>query len=135
MPKTSSEVQDYMNRKRLASFVTVDAGNKPRIVPVFFTYDEGRVYIQTDRSSVKVRNLMKNDNVAVAVYSGEEAVIIRGKGGILENDEEFVKKTQDHIEKYKLKLDEQGRDSLGIPLFDKKIRCIIEVVPTRMIFW
>ncbi len=124
-----------MNRERLASFVTVDVGNKPHVVPVFFTYDEGRVYVQSDRSSVKVRNLVKNGNVAVAVYGGEESVIIRGKGRMLENDEEFVEKTQDHIGKCRLKLDERGRDSLGIPLFDKKIRCVIEVVPTRIIFW
>ena len=73
--------------------------------------------------------------MAVAVYSGEEAVIIRGKGRIIENDTEFNKRTQGHINKYKLKLDNHGRDSLGIPLFNQKIRCVIEVVPKRIIFW
>jgi nitroimidazol reductase NimA-like FMN-containing flavoprotein (pyridoxamine 5'-phosphate oxidase superfamily) len=125
-----------MNRERLASFATVDAENKPHVIPVFFIYDDGKVYIQTDRSSVKVRNLVKNSNVAVAVYSGEEAVIIRGIGRVLDSDEEFKKRTQDHIDKYKLKLDKNGRDSLGIPLFDSKIRCVVEEVTSeRTIFW
>lgn len=74
------EVRAFMERERLASFATVDAGCRPHVVPVFFTYEGGRVYVQTDRSSVKVRNLLGNDNVAVAVYRGEEAVIIRGDG-------------------------------------------------------
>lgn len=125
MPKSMSKVQSFMNRERLASLATVDPNNEPHVVPVFFTYEKGKVYVQTDRNSVKVRNLLKNDNVAVAVYSGEEAVIIRGEGRI-DGDEEIVKKTQDHIDKYKLILDKHGRDSLGIPLFDKKIRCVLK---------
>jgi nitroimidazol reductase NimA-like FMN-containing flavoprotein (pyridoxamine 5'-phosphate oxidase superfamily) len=124
-----------MDRERLASFATVDSENNPHVVPVSFTFDDGRVYMQTSRQSVKVRNLGRNRNVAIAVYSQEEAVIIMGEGRILENDEEFVRRTRDHVDKYRLKLDEHVRDSLGIPLFDRKTRCIVEVAPKRMIFW
>jgi len=135
MPKTQGEVQSFMNQERLASFATVGSKNEPHIVPVFFTYDDGKVYIQTDRNLVKVRNLAINDNVALAVYRGEEAVIIRGRGRVIDNEEEFVKRTQEHIDKYHLRLDEHGRDSLGIPLFDRKVRCVIEVAPKRILFW
>lgn len=135
MPKSLTEVQGFMDRERLASFATVNPRNKPHIVPVFFTYNDDKVYVQTDRNSMKVRNLAKNNNVAVAVYRGEEAVIIRGKGRIVDNSQEFVKRTQDHIEKYQLQLDRQGRDSLGILLFNEKIRCVVEVTPKRILFW
>jgi nitroimidazol reductase NimA-like FMN-containing flavoprotein (pyridoxamine 5'-phosphate oxidase superfamily) len=135
MPKSLDEVQRFMNSERLACFATVGPNNEPHIVPVFFTYDKGKVYIQTDKKSVKVRNLLTNNKVAVAVYSGEEAVIIRGEGRIIDNNKEFIKRTQDHINKYRLKLDEHGRDSMGIPLFDKDVRCVIEVIPKRTIFW
>jgi len=135
MPRNLSEVSYFMNRERLASFVTVDARNRPHVVPVFFTYEEGRVYVQTDRNSVKVKNLRENDNVALAVYSGEEAVIIRGKAKIIHDKTEFVKRTQQHIDKYNLQLDEQGRDSYGIPLFDFNRRCVVEVIPDKILFW
>jgi len=135
MPRSLKEAKIFMDRERLASFATVSPNNEPHVVPVFFTYVDGKVYVQTDRKSVKVHNLLKNNNVAVAVYSGEEAVIIRGKGRVVDREEEFVKKTQDHINKYKLKLDSQGRDLLGIPLFDKNVRCVVEVTPKRIIFW
>lgn len=130
-----SEVQEFMNRQHLASFVTVDPRNRPHVVPVFFNYEDGKVYVQTDRNSVKVRNLSRNDNVAVAVYSGEEAVIIKGKGRIIVDNEEFIRRTQDHIDKYRLKIDEQGKDSLGIPLFDRKVRCVVEVASKEPLFW
>jgi hypothetical protein len=61
--------------------------------------------VQTGRGSVKVRNLQRNSAVAVAVFDGEEAVIARGS------------------------------DSLGIPLFDPRVRCVVEVTPRRLIFW
>jgi len=135
MPRSLGEVQSFMDKERLASFVTVDGENEPRVVPVFFTYENGKVYVQTDRQSVKVRNILRSSNVAVAVYSGEEAVIIRGKGQVIDSDEEFVKRTNEHINKYRLKIDEHGRDSLGIPLFDKSTRCVVEVIPKKVMFW
>jgi len=73
--------------------------------------------------------------VAVAVYRGEEAVIVRGKALVVENNKEFFKRTQDHINKYQLKLDKNGRDSLGLPLFNRKVRCVIEVTSKRILFW
>lgn len=135
MPKRLRKVQSFMNRERLVSFATVSSTNEPHIVPVFFTYDDGKVYIQTYRNSVKVHNLERNDNVAVAAYRGEEAVIIRGRGRVIDSEEEFVRRTQDHIDKYRLRLDEHGRDSLGIPLFNRRIRCVVEVTPKRILFW
>jgi len=84
---------------------------------------------------VKVCNLTRNGNVAVAAYRGEEAVIIRGKARIIKSEIEFVKRTQDHINKYQLRLDDQDRDSLGIPLFNREIRCVVEVTPERILFW
>jgi nitroimidazol reductase NimA-like FMN-containing flavoprotein (pyridoxamine 5'-phosphate oxidase superfamily) len=104
-----------MDQERLASFATVDPFSRPHVVPVFFTYGDGKVYVQTDRESVKVRNLLNNSNVAVAAYRGDEAIVIRGEGRIIDSDEEFIKRTREHIAKYNLRLDKDGKDSMGIP--------------------
>ncbi len=135
MPKSLSEVLSFMQKERLASLATADAEGRPHIAPVFFTYNQRRVYVQTDRKSTKVRNLTKNSNVAIAVYRGEEAVIIRGKGKVITDRNEFIKRTQEHTDKYRLQLDEHGRDAMRIPLLDAKIRCVIEIVPEKILFW
>jgi len=149
MLKNLAEVASFMEQEWLASFITVDTEDKPHVVPVWFTYEDGKVHVQTDRKSVKVRNINRNDKVAVAVYRGEEAVIIRGRGRVIEDEKQFVKLTQRHIDKYNrlfniahktkeieyIKLDEKGRDSMGIPLLDSKVRCIIEVTPQKVLFW
>ncbi len=137
MPESLAEVDNFMQRERIATFCTVDAEDKPHVVPVFFTYINEKVYIHTDRKSVKVHNLLKNPNVALSVYRGEygeEAVVIRGEARIVAEDE-FVLRTQEHIDKYPIKLDEQGRDGLGLPLFDNAVRCVIEVTVKRLLFW
>jgi nitroimidazol reductase NimA-like FMN-containing flavoprotein (pyridoxamine 5'-phosphate oxidase superfamily) len=126
-----------MNEQRMAAFCTMDAGNRPHVVPVFFTYRNNKVYIHTDRKSQKICNLLKNPQITITVYLGEfgeEAVIIRGQAKIVDADE-FVTCTQDHIDKYHIQLDEQGRDALGIPCFDNTFRCIIEITPERVLFW
>jgi len=135
MPKNKKEAQNYMETQALASLATVGSNDEPHVVPVFFTYENGKVYVQADRRSVKVKNLLNNNKVAVAVYSGEEAVILRGRARIVEDDEEFARRTKDHIAKYHLKLDKNGKDSLGIPLFDKSIRCVVEVTSEYSTFW
>jgi nitroimidazol reductase NimA-like FMN-containing flavoprotein (pyridoxamine 5'-phosphate oxidase superfamily) len=108
MPKTLSEVSAFMKQVGLAIFTTADARLRPHAVPVFFTFDDGRVYIQSDRRSVKVRNLKKNDNVAIVVSRGDEAVILRDRGRIVDGEDEFVRRTQEHIEKYHLRFDKQA---------------------------
>lgn len=150
MPKSLKDIAAFLDDKWIACIATVDAQNRPHVVPVWFTYDDGKAHIQTDRKSVKARNLLKNPNVAVAVYNNrDEAVVIRGKGHIVENEGVFQKLTQLHLDKYNrlfnkvrgtadieyIELDEKGRDSMGIPLFDFKTRCIIEVTLETIKFW
>jgi len=135
MLKSLDDVADFMKRRRIASFATVDTKGKPHVVPVWYTYHDGKVFVQTDRNSAKVRNIEKNKNAAVAVYNAEEAVIIKGEGRIIEDKEEFIKRTQQHINKYRLKLDEQGRDSMGIQLYNSNIRCVVEIIPKKILFW
>ena len=134
MLKNMLDVKRLMNQERLASFATVNAYNRPHVVPVFFTYGSGKVYVQADRKSLKVRNLARNQNAAVAVYRGEEAIIIRGKGFVIESESEFRKRTEQHIDKYCLKIDAQRRDSMGIQLFNFQARCVIEITSEKIMY-
>lgn len=43
-----------MDKKRLASFATVSPDMEPHAAPVFFTYENRKVYIQTDRNRLKL---------------------------------------------------------------------------------
>lgn len=72
----------------------------------------------------------------MAIYNlADEAVIVRGRGRIIEDEKEFRRRTQQHIDKYRIALDEHGRDNMRIPLLDPKIRCVIEVGQEKILFW
>ena len=150
MPKTMEEVPNFLNTQWIATLATVDKHGKPHAVPVWFTFEEGKIHVQTDRKSIKIRNVLSNPNVAVVVYyMREEAVVMRGKAQIVDDEEKFQRLTQAHVDKYNrlfnivhntqgieyIKLDEQGRDNMGIPLFDFKARCVIEITPKKISFW
>lgn len=137
MPDSQEKVTDFMNHHYVAAFCTVNRKNQPHVVPVFFTYEPGKVYIHTDRDSVKVRHINTNDKVALTVYSGEfgsEAVAIRGTARILD-EAALAEKGRVLVRKYDLKLDENGKDSFGIPVYDTSIRCVIEVTVEHLNFW
>jgi len=150
VPKTLEDVPAFLDDQWIATFATVDNKNKPHAVPIRFTFDDGKLHIQSDRQSVKVRNINLNPHAAVAVHDmRDEAVIIQGKAQLTRSREEFMRLTQAHIDKYNrlyniarntrgveyIKLDAQGRDAMGIPLFDYRVRCIIEVTPEKILFW
>jgi len=42
---------------------TTKPSGSPHIVPVFSIFFDGKVYFETDRNSVKVKNILKNNNV------------------------------------------------------------------------
>jgi hypothetical protein len=45
---------------------------------------------------------------------------------MIDDDSEFLKRTQDYIDKYQLQLDEHGRNSIGISLFDKMFAALLK---------
>jgi nitroimidazol reductase NimA-like FMN-containing flavoprotein (pyridoxamine 5'-phosphate oxidase superfamily) len=143
-------VPRFLNDQWIATLATVDKRGKPHAVPLWFTFHKGKLYLHTDRKSVKVSHVLHNPNVAVAVYNmHEEAVIIRGKARTVDDEKQFRKLTQAHIDKYNrlfniahktkeikyIKLDAEGRDNMGIPLFNFKVRCVIEIAPEKILFW
>ncbi len=149
MPKGLADVPAFLNMHWIATFVTVDGNRRPHAVPVWFAYDDGKFHVQTDRSSVKVRNVHLNPYVAMTVYNmRDEAVCVRGRAHVISYEEEFRRLTQVHINKYNhlhniangtdgieyIKPDAHGRDALGIPLFDCKVPCVVEVKPEKTLF-
>lgn len=54
MLKSLADAERFLEREPIACIATVDSEGKAHVVPVWFTYDNGKVHIQTDRKSVKV---------------------------------------------------------------------------------
>jgi PPOX class probable F420-dependent enzyme len=58
---------------------SVRPGGRPHLVPVWFAWVEGKIYLCTGADSVKVRNLRQNPRVSVALEDGNRPIVIEGR--------------------------------------------------------
>ena len=80
---SENEIKDYLAQPILARIATVDDGRMPNIHPMWFLYEDSRMFMTTPKTAVKIRNIKNNNSVAIAVDTGEEGnikgVVFRGK--------------------------------------------------------
>lgn len=57
---------------------TVRPGGSPHLVPIWFAWVAGKIYLCTGADSVKVRNLMQNPHVSIALEDGNQPIVIEG---------------------------------------------------------
>ncbi len=104
---------------------TVRADGRPHLVPLWFVWLDGKVWICTPRDSQKVKNIRKNPHVALSLEDGLNPLILEGKAA--------------------LRHDAPWPDKLG-PRFEKKYGwdfrtddtaeyVLVEIVPVRVISW
>ncbi len=62
---------------------SVRPDGRPHLVPVWFAWLGGKLYICTDPRSVKARNIGANPHVALSLENGSHAVICEGTAAAL----------------------------------------------------
>jgi general stress protein 26 len=68
---------------------TVKPSGSPHLVPVLSIYHDGKIYFETDRNSVKVKNILKNNKVAAVTLGGygSRTTVAEGKARIISDAE------------------------------------------------
>jgi F420H(2)-dependent biliverdin reductase len=57
---------------------TVHPTGAPHLVPIWFVWVAGKIYLCTAADSVKVRNLTQNPHVSIALEDGNQPIVIEG---------------------------------------------------------
>jgi PPOX class probable F420-dependent enzyme len=63
---------------------TVRSTGTPHLVPIWFVWVAGKIYLCTGADSVKVRNLAQNPHVAIALEDGSQPIVIEGRAQPIE---------------------------------------------------
>ncbi len=63
---------------------TVRRDDTPHLVPIWFVWVAGRIYLCTEADSVKVRNLVHNPQVSIALENGTQPVVMEGWAKLIE---------------------------------------------------
>jgi PPOX class probable F420-dependent enzyme len=58
---------------------TVRPDGSPHLVAIWFVWVAGKIYLCTGADSVKVRNLLHNPRVSIALEDGSQPIVIEGR--------------------------------------------------------
>jgi len=78
----SEPVRKFLEKPNFAVLATRSGGDGLQVTPVWFLYEGGEIVINTSQGRVKLRNMQKNADVALAIVDREnpyQYVQIRGK--------------------------------------------------------
>jgi uncharacterized pyridoxamine 5'-phosphate oxidase family protein len=102
---------------------TVRVNGRPHLVPIWFVWVRGLIYICTQEDSVKVRNLSANPRASFSLQDGDKPVV--GEGEVRRVEQPFP---EDVLAIFKQKYD------WDIPR-DAGYRAMFEITPVKWLRW
>jgi len=102
---------------------TIRSDGAPHLVPIWFTYVSGNLYLCTECGTVKVRNIARNPHVAVSLEGGDRPVIAFGRARLVARP--WPEAAVDAFRrKYDWDIGKEGSSS-----------CLLAIEPARWLEW
>ena len=126
---------EFLKEQKVLRLATIGKNKTPHIVPVWYRYSGGEIYIGTNTKTQKAKNIRKNNRVSCCIDVGINApniygVMIQGNASlILEN-----KKVKSIAKKILLRYFKSLESKSAKELLDDT-DCIIEIIPEKFTVW
>jgi F420H(2)-dependent biliverdin reductase len=117
-------IEARLGRELTIWLATVKGNGRPHLVPLWFIWLEGRIYLCTGAYSQKFRNMFHNQSVALALPDTTSTVIIEGEAHVA--DRATIDTLADHFY-HKYEWDFRYDDSDDWRL--------IEIIPHKILAW
>lgn len=75
--------QERLSTERNVWLATVRPNGRPHLVPVWFVWFDGKIYVCMQPGSVKARNMLRQPRVALALENGNKPIIAEGDARFL----------------------------------------------------
>jgi len=131
MSMTRQEMEEFLSEAHIARIATVKKDGSPHVAPVWFLWEGGQLVIVTYTDSLKVKNLKRDNRVAVVIDISDP-----GKGVIVEGEatvsKDRVEETTRRVSAKYMKpeeLDSYLESVLKVPL------SVITVKPKKIMTW
>lgn len=120
---------EFLNSQKVMRLVTLDGEGVPHVVPVWYMFRDGRLYVGTGTQTKKARNLRKRDEVAfcvdVGVHSPDIAGVTgRGRARLITEPREVKRLASDILLRYFDSLESDAARELM-----DETDCVIEITP------
>jgi len=102
VPEISPQVADFLRGRLIGRLATASPEGQPHIVPVWFLWEDGVVWISSYRSTRKVIDIERNHKCALVVdiengSDGLTAVVLEGQAELVSVPADSVKKRIERI--------------------------------------
>lgn len=125
MPLNKQEIIDLINKEEICYITTTKQDGSPHIAPIWFIYHNDKIYFETDKTTVKFKNIQHNNKVAIC-FGGRETYIIEGSAKWYQENEVPIPFRKMLWQKY-------GDDMDDNYITEKTL--IFEVIPEKEISW
>jgi PPOX class probable F420-dependent enzyme len=86
---SQAQIEDFLQEPRFAIVGTNRRNGAPQLTPIWFLYENERIYMTMDVDSVKYRNLRRDPRIGIcisAAHPDARAVMIYGKAEFIRRD-------------------------------------------------
>ena len=137
-PVTEAEVEKFLESKLNIQLATIDEEGYPNVQPVWFIYENGRLYTGTQKTTKKVQNIRKNPDKIYFSIDDENFPYKGVKGRGVAAISEDVQRNLQVIEKINLKYLGTQEHPLAKMLIDNArngTEVVIEITPKFFSAW
>lgn len=137
-PVTEAEVEKFLESKLNIQLATIDEEGYPNVQPVWFIYENGRLYTGTQKTTKKVQNIRKNPDKIYFSIDDENFPYKGVKGRGVAAISEDVQRNLQVIEKINLKYLGTQEHPLAKMLVDNArngTEVVIEITPKFFSAW
>ena len=126
---------EFLKIQKILRLSTIDKSNFPHITPVWYMFNDEKIYIGTNTKNQKIKNIEKNNHVSFCVDVGVNApniygVMGQGIANIILEMPKAKKIAKKILLKYFKTLENKSAKKL---LEDTD--CIIEIIPQKYSKW
>ncbi len=130
---SEDEINEFLTEgTRTGKLSTVRKNGLPHIAPVWFVWEDGKVFFTTMNTSIKAKNMINNPKVSFCTDEQSPPysfVIVEGNAKIAQNDKDLLQWTTKLASRY---MGEENSEKIG------RRNCIegellIEITPTKII--
>lgn len=125
----------FFNSQKILRLATIDKSGNPHIVPVWYMYQNRKIYIGTNAETQKAKNIKKNSKVAYCVDVGINSPDIIGVMGVGKAKLILQKTRVKTIAKKILRRYFASLQNKSAQQLLKDTDCVIEIMPKKVTTW
>lgn len=125
MALNRKEIEELLSKEEICYIATSRPDGRPHVMPIWFIYHEGKIWFETDTTTVKFKNIQHNNRVMV-VFGGKSTYIVEGSV-------KWCKENELPFPIRKMYWDKYGKDMNDSYITEKTL--LFELIPKKEQSW